>query len=377
MTGRAVPPYAESVPAKTPLPTLLACLAVAGWLGLTGCVATAPAPGTGSSSGASGADAASNDEELLRAIRPSFTDSTDRAAVAVIDGDGVRTAFIDADESTVFEIGSITKAFTGELLAEAVERGEVRLTDTLGEHLDLGDAPVASVTLRDLAAHNAGLPTFPDDPEWVERATADIEAGGDGVDATLDDLLDHARGLEIQAEQGFSYSNIGAALVGQAVAAAADTDYVTLLSERLLEPLDLDGVSVPLDDPDVPSGHAGGTDAAGNAVEASTLGAYAPAGGIHATIGDLVKFAEAVIDGELADSAAQTDTVDLGSGASMGYFWGVDDEGGHRIVSHNGMTGGFASVLVIDVTAGTAVIVLSNQSDGVDHVGATLLQRSR
>ena len=142
---------------------------------------------------------------------------------------------------------------------------------------------MASVTLRDLAAHTAGLPTFPDDPEWVERATADMQAGGDGVDATLDDLLDHARGLEIQSGQGFSYSNIGAALVGQAVASAADTDYVALLSERLLEPLDLDGVSVPLDDPDVPSGHAGGTDPAGNAVEPSTLGAYAPAGGIHAT----------------------------------------------------------------------------------------------
>ncbi|WP_173922630.1 serine hydrolase [Agromyces sp. Marseille-P2726] len=363
--------------ATNPISMLLTSLTVVGCLALTACSAAGEAPETEPASGASGADTPANDEELLRAIRPSFTDSTDRAAVAVIDAGGVRTAFIDADESTVFEVGSITKVFTGELLAEAIERGEVRADDELGAHLDLGDAPVASVTLRDLAAHTAGLPIFPDDPEFVEAATADIEAGGDGIDATLDDLLEHARSLEITPGQGFSYSNIGAALVGQALAAAAGADYGTILSERLLEPLGLDGVSLPLDDAEVPSGHAVGFDSDGDAVEPSTLGAYAPAGGIHATVGDLVKFANAVIDGQLAGSAAQTDTVDVGGGTSMGYFWSVDDRGDRRIVSHNGLTGGFASVLFIDVDAGTAAIVLSNQADGIDQVGETLLDHVR
>src|SRR5688572_16171061 len=74
------------------------------------------------------------DAALLEAIEPTFAEDWERAAVAVIHGDDVNTAFVDAEESTAFEIGSITKVLTGELFAIAIERGEVALDDTLGEH---------------------------------------------------------------------------------------------------------------------------------------------------------------------------------------------------------------------------------------------------
>lgn len=351
--------------ARRAVPVLLGCLV------LTACVgapAASPEPGASDATG---------DAELLRLIRPSFLADSDRVAVAVIDGDEVRRAYLGADATTVFEIGSITKVFTGELLARAVERGEVELDDELGEHLDLGDAPAASVTLRDLAAHRSGLPIFPSDPAWMEQAQADIDAGGDGVDETVDELLDLTRTVEVRPDQGFAYSNLGAAVVGQALAEAAGTDYATLLSERLLEPLGLDGASLPIDDEDVDPRHAGGFGAEGTAVEPSSLGAFAPAGGIHATVDDLVTFAAAVIDGPLTDSPAQTDTVEGGGGgARIGYFWTVEDDRGHVVLSHNGMTGGFASMMLIDRTAGTAAIVLANRSESVDQVGADLLARA-
>jgi len=296
-------------------------------------------------------------------------------AVAVIEHGEVRTAFLDADETTVFEVGSITKVFTGELLAEAVERGEVEVDDELGQYLELGDAPAASATLRDLAAHLSGLPTFPEDPDWGAQVMADMERGGDGIDETLDELLELTRATELRAEPGFEYSNMGAALVGQALAAAAGTDYPTLVAERLFEPLGLDGASVPLDDDEVDPRHAGGFTADGLSAEPTTLGAFAPAGGIHATIDDLVAFASAVIDGPLTGTAAQTDVLTDGGSEGIGYFWSVDDDGGHVILSHNGLTGGFASVLTIDRTAGTAAIVLANRGEIVDDVGATLFAR--
>lgn len=349
---------------------------LAGCLVLTGCVAPSSAPGSAPESAVSPpvpTEARSGDEQLLRLIRPTFTDDHDRVAVAVIDADGVRTAFLGADESTVFEVGSITKAFTGELLAEAIDRGEVAPDDTLGEHLDLGEAPVASVTLRNLAAHLGGLPTFPTDPAWVERVSDDFQAGRDVIDETTEELLAQARALEVRPEQGFTYSNIGAALLGQALAAAAGTDYRTLLSDRILDPLGMKHTSLPLEDDEVPERHAGGFLSDGTAAEASTLAAYAPAGGIHATLGDLAAFAEAVIDGPLTGTAAQTDLIDSGDGGAIGYFWGISDEGGSRIIGHNGMTAGFSSVLKIDTTSQLAVIVLSNQAESVDDVGALLL----
>ena len=342
----------------------LGAVAIIACLALTGCVGPQAADAAGGAAG---------DAALLKLIRPSFIDDSDRVAVAVIEGGEVRTAFLRADASTVFEIGSITKVFTGELLAEAIERGEVRATDQLGEYLDLRGAPAGFATLRDAAAHRAGLPTFPTDPDWIERATADMEAGRDGVDETLDELLAEARAVEVDPDQGYAYSNMGVALLGQALAAAAGTDYGTLLTERLLEPLQLEHASLPLLDDEVPETHAGGFDPDGEPVEPSSLAAYAPAGGIDATIGDLAAFASAVIDGPLADSAALTDTIALDDESALGYLWSVRDDDGHLIVSHNGMTGGFASMMLIDRTAGTAAIVLSNQAEVVDDVAQTLL----
>src|SRR4029078_3583561 len=64
-------------------------------------------------------------------------------AVGVIDGDktypacvGRRSIYGPApDERTVFEIGSITKVFTGQLLADAVVHGEVKFDQPVAELL--------------------------------------------------------------------------------------------------------------------------------------------------------------------------------------------------------------------------------------------------
>src|SRR5690606_18528264 len=64
------------------------------------------------------------------------------------------------NEETLFEVGSITKGFTGLLLAEMVERGEVALDTPLAEMLPGVALPadVAAITLEQLATHRSGLP---------------------------------------------------------------------------------------------------------------------------------------------------------------------------------------------------------------------------
>ena len=54
-----------------------------------------------------------------------------------------KTAEIPSDSETVYELGSITKLFTGILLAEAVNAGEVKLTDPIQAYLPTGiQAPI-------------------------------------------------------------------------------------------------------------------------------------------------------------------------------------------------------------------------------------------
>jgi CubicO group peptidase (beta-lactamase class C family) len=54
---------------------------------------------------------------------------------------------------TLFELGSVTKAFTAILLADAIERGEVHLDDPVGEPF-----ATSAITYRQLATHTSGLP---------------------------------------------------------------------------------------------------------------------------------------------------------------------------------------------------------------------------
>jgi CubicO group peptidase (beta-lactamase class C family) len=361
----------DSVPPRGTrrLVAAVAVLAVAS--GLAGCM-----PGQVSGSMRPTASPASEgDAELLRAIRPTFSHPDDMVAVAVVDRDGVRTAFIGADEDTGFEIGSVTKTFTGLLLAEAVERGEVDLDDAVGEHLDLERSPVASATLEELATHRSGLPIFPSDPEWNAQVERGFRAGEDVLDESVPELLALARAESVAPDAPPQYSNLGAALTGHALASAADSDYATLLQERILDPLGLDGASLPVEDDEVPASLAPGFLPDGRPAEPSTLGAFAPAGGIVATVDDLAAYARAVIDGPFADSAALEPLAEW-SGSEIGAFWSLSTGyAGHEYASHGGLTSGFGSSLVIDRTAGRAVIVLANSGEVVDALAEDLLIR--
>src|SRR5262249_3842986 len=78
---------------------------------------------------------------------------------------GTAAAPVTPDGDTVFEIGSVTKVFTGLLLAEMASRGEVAF-DTPVSALLPGCAPFPArgrpITLLDLAMHVSGLPRLPD-----------------------------------------------------------------------------------------------------------------------------------------------------------------------------------------------------------------------
>lgn len=98
---------------------------------------------------------------------------TQGVAIALVTREGTEFAFAGSTgrresqsvtRETLFEIGSITKVFTGLLLADSVERGVVSLETTVGELLPGNptlDPEVANMTLRELTTHTSGLPRLP------------------------------------------------------------------------------------------------------------------------------------------------------------------------------------------------------------------------
>ncbi|MFE6253845.1 serine hydrolase domain-containing protein [Agromyces sp. NPDC057865] len=337
---------------------------VAGMLALAGCFASPADPVAESSAAATDAESG-----LERDVRTTFDQPWERAAVAVIDGDGTEAIFVEADETTVYEIGNISMALTGELFAIAVERGEVAPDDPLGAYLPLGDTPASGVTLRSLATHSSGLPRHPTDAATEAAIDEAAATHGNPFSYTLDQLIELAR-LETVTDPGQSlYSEFGAALLGHALAAAARTDYESLLQERVLSPLGMEGAIVVETDDEVPSEHAGGHYVDGAEVEPTVVGAYGPALGVTATLPDLIALAEAVLDGAMSDSAAIDPASETGGQwpTSVGYLWEVQEEPARTITYTLGFTNGFSAALLIDRDAGHASIVLVNSDTDVSE----------
>ena len=114
---------------------------------------------------------------------------------------------------TLFEIGSMTKVFTLLLLAEAVQRGEVALTDPISKYLPASvKVPERgrAITLQDLSTHSSGLPRMPGNmkPRDPENPFADY---------SVDQLYQFLSTYELTRDVGatYEYSNLGAGLLGQ------------------------------------------------------------------------------------------------------------------------------------------------------------------
>ena len=317
------------------------------------------------------------DPELADAVRPHL-DGHRRVAVALLDGaEGTRFAGFGADQGTEFEIGSVSKTFTGALLAEAVDRGEATLGTTVGEVLgaQADGSAIADVTLTELTTHTSGLP----------RLAPGTMVSGLISSLWRKDPYRHQEADEVVAtalETGTSdrgepaYSNLGAALQGQLLASLAGTDFATLLTERILDPLGLADTYAPITPAGLRPGAPVGRTSTGLSNAAWTMAGHAPAGGIRSTAADLATYLGALADGS-APGAAATDTVlveaEDGERRAMNWFLEDSGDGGPPITWHNGMTGGFAGFAGFVPADGRAVAVLSDTARSVDDLARALL----
>jgi CubicO group peptidase (beta-lactamase class C family) len=175
------------------------------------------------------------DVDLAARARPLLPGALDRVSIAVLDGSTVTFANFGANEDTEYEIGSITKTFTGQLLADAIERGEVTADTRLGVLLPLAGTPVADVTLAELASHRSGLSAQGMQLDETIPFLTRLQMHQNPFIHDLNGLLAIARKATLSNRGAFVYSNLGTALLGHALAAAAHTDYSTLAQQRLLD----------------------------------------------------------------------------------------------------------------------------------------------
>jgi D-alanyl-D-alanine-carboxypeptidase/D-alanyl-D-alanine-endopeptidase len=279
----------------------------------------------------------------------------DSVAFAVVAGTDARSGgFGGVDADSVFQIGSVTKAFTGLLLADSAARGEVELSDPGTDYLPA--ASPGQVTLVELATHTSGLPRLP--PGMLRYAL--LRPRNPYARYPESSFLRAARRSLATAPGGqpYAYSNFGAALLGYLLSEAAHIPYQRLVEERICRPLAMTATSF---DARPVQGYSNG-----RRVPPWQLGPMVAAGGLYSTATDMAKLLAACLRPQgtsLAESAplAMATHARLGPGAEMGLGWHHALRDGRRVSWHNGMTGGYSSMIALDTERQSAVAALANR----------------
>src|ERR671932_820709 len=312
------------------------------------------------------------DADLAAQARPLLPGALDRVSIAVVDGSTVTYVNFGAHEDTEYEIGSITKTFTGLLLADAIERGEVTADTKVGALLPLDGAPVAAVTLAELASHRSGLSAQGMQRDDTIPFVLRLLSHRNPFVQDVAGVLAIARQATLTNRGSAVYSNLGVALLGHALAAAAQTDYPRLVQDRLFTPLGMAASSLPLRTANLPDDAPTGYSATGVAQAPWTIGGWAPAGGARSTLADMVRYARALLDGTAPGMEVLTPRWEAGA-QKIGYVWTTQAYQGHTVTMKNGLTGGFTSKIILDRANHRAVIVLSNTAAEVDTAANGLL----
>jgi CubicO group peptidase (beta-lactamase class C family) len=285
------------------------------------------------------------------------------------------TRAVDGD--TVFELGSITKVFTSLLLADAVRRGEVSLTDPVARFLPGVKVPerARAITLQDLSTHTSGLPRMPGNfqPKDAANPYADY-----GVEHLYQFLSTHQLTRDVGA--AFEYSNVGAGLLGHALARRATMDYDSLVRARVTGPLGMRRTAIALT-PEMKAQLATGHSPALEPVPNWDLSALAGAGALRSTTNDMLTFLGAALGygssplgSAFADMVAtRRPTGSPAMEAALG--WQILKAQGAEIVWHNGGTAGYRTWIGYEPQSRTGVVVLTNvgTTAGPDDIGRHLL----
>jgi CubicO group peptidase (beta-lactamase class C family) len=274
-------------------------------------------------------------------------------------------------ESTIFDIGSVTKQFTATTILLLVAEGKLRLDDKLSDHVDGLPRWSDDVTIHQLIHHTSGI------PEYIPL----LEAKG----YTLQQPLGRKRAFEVIAEATrldfkpgtrFAYSNSNYILLGYLIERVTRAPIADVLANRIFRPLGLGMVMEPTA-PVTGKARSYRVGAYGTGDEIADWHWDASGGaGIQSRVSDLVRWADNYRTGKLGGAAllhAQlAHAVDIGDGDGTRYGAGMFIPSDGSLV-HGGEYGGFHTLLRVSPDRQQELVVACNLFDAdIEAIGEKL-----
>jgi CubicO group peptidase (beta-lactamase class C family) len=274
-------------------------------------------------------------------------------------------------DDTLFQIGSISKTFTGTAIMRLVERNQLRLDDPIRKYLPTFKVkdPEASAraTVRDTLTHMGGWEgDFFDDPS-------------NGDDA-LQRIVERMATLEQTAKVGemWGYNNAGFYVAGRVIEVVTGKPFERALRELVLDPIGLD--TAYFFPADVMTrrfvvGHGGPVG------KPLVIGPWPipraanAAGGISTNVESLLRYAAfhmgdgasngtRVLSSSSLQQMRSTVVPKAGSDQTMGLTWHLSRANGMTVVEHGGGTTGQISQLRLVPDKQWAIAIVTNSSRG-------------
>ncbi len=291
------------------------------------------------------------------------------------------------NERTVFEIASITKVFTATLLATMVEEGLVSLDEPLASLLpECPDLP-QEITLRRLATHTSGLPRLPSNL-FTTPGHDPRNPYAHYTPTQLYAYLATYRGDTERTSPGtYTYSNLGAGVLGDVLARKLGLSYEQAIVQRICNPLgmpDTRNILTAEQHQRLATPHT----ATGEPTLNWDCPTLAGAGGLRSTAQDLLTFLAANL-GSLSTplqsalrqcheivvehSPPQSDLL----GIALGWHVSQLKVTGNAVHWHAGGSGGYRTFAGFHLASQSGVVILSNyyydSETDINPIGKTLL----
>ncbi|MDA7979681.1 MAG: beta-lactamase family protein [Pirellulales bacterium] len=299
---------------------------------------------------------------------------------------------IPATANTIGRTGSISKSFTGVLICQLAEQGVLSLDDPVQKHLpelsQLAGMPSDSqpITYRMLASHTAGLIREPRSRQSM--ASGPIHLWEEKIIESIPKTSFKTKPLT-----EYSYSNIGYGILGLAGSRAADKPFMALIEAKIFDPLKMESSTFVVESEEMKKRLAvgylrnrrtGELDSTVPTREHLGRGYKVPNGGIYSTVGDLAKFAAAMmgesepelLSAKMREQALSPQQPARGYGLGFSIMSQRDRE---HVVGHGGSVSGYRADLRFDLKSkwGVATLRTTQYSPPVQRLLRNLISAGK